>query len=130
MLKRNNSNGTTTLVIAPLSLVSQWEEELATKTDLSHLMYYENKKATGCDVFSSCDVVVTTFGTVQSEYASWTRSAMKQPGQSHPLLAFDWKRIILDEAHGIKNPSTIVSKACCMLKAESRWCVTGTPIQK
>lgn len=128
MLKRNNSG--TTLVIAPLSLASQWEEELATKTDLSHLMYYENKKATGCDVFSSCDVVVTTFGTVQSEYASWTRSAMKQPGQSHPLLAFDWKRIILDEAHGIKNPSTIVSKACCMLKAESRWCVTGTPIQK
>ena len=130
MLKRNNSNGTTTLVIAPLSLVSQWEEELATKTDLSHLMYYENKKATGCDVFSSCDVVVTTYGTVQSEYASWTGSAMKQPGQSHPLLAFDWKRIILDEAHGIKNPSTIVSKACRMLKAESRWCVTGTPIQK
>ena len=128
MLKRNNSG--TTLVIAPLSLVSQWEEELATKTELSHLMYYENKKATGCDVFSSCDVVVTTYGTVQSEYACWTRSAMKQPGQSHPLLAFDWKRIILDEAHGIKNPSTIVSKACCMLKAESRWCVTGTPIQK
>jgi len=128
MLKRNNSG--TTLVIAPLSLVSQWEEELATKTDLSHLMYYENKKATGCDVFSSCDVVVTTYGTVQSEYASFIRSAMKQPGQSHPLLAFDWKRIILDEAHGIKNPSTIVSKACCMLKAESRWCVTGTPIQK
>jgi len=129
MLKRNMSNANT-LVVAPLSLVSQWEEELATKTDLSHLMYYENKKSTGCDVFSSCDVVVTTYGTVQSEYAFWTRSAMKQPGQSHPLLAFDWKRIILDEAHGIKNPSTIVSKACCMLKAESRWCVTGTPIQK
>jgi hypothetical protein len=28
----------------------------------------------------------------------------------------------------IKNPSTAVSKACCAIKAEKRWCVTGTPV--
>ncbi|KAK1739879.1 SNF2 family helicase [Skeletonema marinoi] len=31
----------TTLIIVPLSLVSQWEEELATKTSLSHLVFYD-----------------------------------------------------------------------------------------
>ena len=132
-LKRTKSKGTT-LVIAPLSLISQWEEELATKTDLSHLVYYENtKKATGGDTFSCCDVVVTTYGTIQSEFASLSRtttnSGPMKPGQSQPLLQFSWKRIILDEAHGIKNPNTVVSRACCMLKADTRWCVTGTPIQ-
>lgn len=52
----------TTLVVAPLSLVSQWEEELASKTYLSYLVYYDlsTKKAMGVDSFSCVDVVVTT----------------------------------------------------------------------
>ena len=52
----------TTLVIAPLSLVSQWEEEMATKTSLTSVVYYDNasKKLVRGDAFSSVDVVVTT----------------------------------------------------------------------
>lgn len=69
-------------------------------------------------------------GSVQSEYLSLSRAnkhgGSNEPGTSQPLLSFGWKRIILDEAHGIKNPGTIVSKACCLLRADSRWCVTGS----
>ena len=121
----------TTLVVAPLSLVSQWEDEIATKTDLSQIVYYDtSKKLAGCDSFSSVDVVVTTYGTLQSEYVALSKTGMSmQPNHTHPLLKFGWQRVILDEAHGIKNPSTVVSKACCLLQAKSRWCVTGTPIQ-
>lgn len=52
----------TTLVIAPLSLVSQWEEEMTSKTSLTSVVYYDNasKKLVGGDAFSSVDVVVTT----------------------------------------------------------------------
>mmetsp|Transcript_6355 Transcript_6355/g.13370 ORF Transcript_6355/g.13370 Transcript_6355/m.13370 type:complete len:1327 (+) Transcript_6355:185-4165(+) len=123
----------TTLIIVPLSLVSQWEEELATKTSLSHLVFYDVGKKSSAPAFSSVDVVVTTYGTVQSEFKSMlasgkSDSGLRKPGQNQPLLMFDWKRIILDEAHGIKNPSTIVSRACCMLKSQNRWAVTGTPM--
>ena len=45
------------------------------------------------------------------------------------LLSHEWKRVILDEAHCIKNPTTAVSKGCCALKGGKRWVVTGTPIQ-
>ncbi|KAL3756862.1 hypothetical protein ACHAWU_005124 [Discostella pseudostelligera] len=128
-LKVEKSNGTT-LVIAPLSLISQWEEELSTKTDLSHILYYDlnTKRIDGYD-FASVDVVITTYGTVQSLFESFSRSGSVDSKHRHSMFNFGWKRIILDEAHVIKNPATLISKACCTLQSETRWCVTGTPIQ-
>ena len=76
-------------------------------------------------------------GTLQSEYRSFGNHKEEQgksgvalaATSSSPLLSFVWKRVILDEAHGIKNTQTLVSMACCQIIAERRWCVTGTPIQ-
>lgn len=39
-----------------------------------------------------------------------------------------WRRIILDEAHQIRNPNTKASLASVALPAKSRWALTGTPI--
>ncbi|TIB13030.1 hypothetical protein E3P89_01411 [Wallemia ichthyophaga] len=46
-----------------------------------------------------------------------------------PLQQIEWFRIVLDEAHYIKDPSTMMSKAASELAAERRLCLTGTPIQ-
>lgn len=45
------------------------------------------------------------------------------------LFRIRWDRLVLDEAHMIRNHSTAVSKGCCELRAEKRWGLTGTPIQ-
>ncbi|KAI0692705.1 SNF2 family N-terminal domain-containing protein [Cytidiella melzeri] len=45
------------------------------------------------------------------------------------LFRIKYWRIVLDEAHNIKNKTTKSAQACCALEAKYRWCLTGTPMQ-
>lgn len=109
----------TTLVVAPLALIHQWAGEIKDKAqNLSVLIYHGSNRSKFVDSFADYDVVVTTYSVVSIDYA-------KHKG----LFSQVWWRIILDEAHTIKNPKTEMSKAACDLKSARRWCLTGTPIQ-
>lgn len=44
-------------------------------------------------------------------------------------LQISWQRIILDEAHFIKDRSTSTAKAVFALTSLYKWCLTGTPLQ-
>ena len=110
----------TTLVVAKLSLLAQWEDELNSKTNLSHRVFYsDSSRGLSTSDLESLDVVVTTYGMIQNE--------LKRKNQT--LLETNWLRVILDEAHCIRNPKTLASKASCALNAKHRWCVSGTIIQ-
>ena len=43
------------------------------------------------------------------------------------MLDVVWKRVILDEAHTIRNRNTRAFKALDEVIADYRWCLTGTP---
>ncbi|KAI0079640.1 hypothetical protein K474DRAFT_1591823 [Panus rudis PR-1116 ss-1] len=45
------------------------------------------------------------------------------------LQSVYWFRVVLDEAHSIKETSTVACRACCDLVADRRLCLTGTPVQ-
>jgi SNF2 family DNA or RNA helicase len=45
------------------------------------------------------------------------------------LFDYNWRRIILDEAHNIKNRNTLMAQGAFNLKSDFKWCLTGTPIQ-
>ncbi|CAA7268014.1 unnamed protein product [Cyclocybe aegerita] len=45
------------------------------------------------------------------------------------LQSIYWFRVVLDEAHCIKETGTVASRACCDLMADRRLCLTGTPVQ-
>ncbi|KAF8634441.1 hypothetical protein AX15_000890 [Amanita polypyramis BW_CC] len=46
-----------------------------------------------------------------------------------PLQSIHWFRVVLDEAHSIKETGTVGSRASCDLVADRRLCLTGTPVQ-
>ncbi|KAK1228657.1 hypothetical protein PQX77_008251 [Marasmius sp. AFHP31] len=59
----------------------------------------------------------------------------KKPCGSHPneaasaLQSVHWFRVVLDEAHSIKEIQTVGCRASCDLMADRRLCLTGTPVQ-
>lgn len=44
------------------------------------------------------------------------------------MFKINWKRIILDEAHVIRNHKTQTCFAVCNITSICRWAITGTPI--
>lgn len=112
----------TTLIVCPASLVTQWCTEIADKApSLKVLAFHGTKRPSDPKVIHSYDIVVTSYSTLGSEDSK----------SDSPLYSssFKFKRVVLDEAHSIKNKSTKSHRACYKIVADLRWCLTGTPIQ-
>ncbi|KAJ6446828.1 SWI/SNF family DNA-dependent ATPase Ris1 [Purpureocillium lavendulum] len=134
----------TNLIIGPLSLIRQWEDELKTKTKSMYRMsvfVYHNTKASSEDLLQH-DVVLTTYMTVANEWKRLQKYLAENRDRTldlndhahslkFPLLHPDraeFHRVILDEAQYIKNDKTRTAQACHNIKATYRWCLTGTPM--
>lgn len=127
----------TTLVIAPMSLLHQWqsEAEKASKDGTMKIeLYYGNEKASNlqgiccaANAASAPDLVITSYGVVLSEFSS---IAAKNGDKSfhNGIFSLKFFRVILDEAHHIKNRASKTARACYEIAAEHRWVLTGTPI--
>ncbi|OJJ81428.1 DEAD/DEAH box helicase [Aspergillus glaucus CBS 516.65] len=129
----------TTLVIAPTSLLAQWESEAqksAQSGTMNTMVYYGTEQATNLrklccatNAASAPHVIVTSYGVVLSEYGSHvSRSGWQTESWYGSLFTVKFHRVILDEAHVIKNRRSKTARACYDLNATHRWVLTGTPI--
>lgn len=123
--------GKGTLVVAPLALIKQWESEIKTKVTRSHalkvLVHHGPSRTKSAAELKRYDVVITTYQILASEHAG---SNMEKPdGARVGCFGVHWYRMILDEAHTIKNRNAKSTLACCALESWYRWCLTGTPMQ-
>ncbi|KAG7450692.1 uncharacterized protein BT62DRAFT_885418 [Guyanagaster necrorhizus] len=57
------------------------------------------------------------------------KSGFSASEASSALQSIHWFRVVLDEAHCIKETGTVGSRASCDLMADRRLCLTGTPVQ-
>ena len=116
-----------TLLISPLSAVKNWEDQVhehTKKGSFKICVYHGSNRTQNAWELAKSDIVITTYGTVASEISG--RSAK---GSSSPMRQIKWFRIILDEAHTIREGRAAQSQAIFSLSAARRWCLTGTPIQ-
>jgi SWI/SNF-related matrix-associated actin-dependent regulator of chromatin subfamily A3 len=110
-----------TLVVCPPSVFSAWVTQLEEhlKPGSLEVYLYHGERTKDKKELLKYDLVLTTYTTLGAEFEQ----------QDSPVKGIDWFRVILDEAHVIKNSVARQTKAVTALNAERRWVVTGTPIQ-
>ncbi|WP_295624898.1 DEAD/DEAH box helicase [uncultured Corynebacterium sp.] len=108
-----------TLLVAPMSVVSNWAAEAARFTPgLKVEVLHGGNRPRGEElkrVAEGADLVVTTYGIIGRDPGEWG--------------AVEWDHVILDEAQAVKNPNTAIARALRTLPARQRIALTGTPVE-
>lgn len=128
----------TTLVIVPMSLLSQWHKEFEkANNNLNHkcIVYYGQQ--TVADLSNMLInrpkhipiMMITTYGTVLNEFS---KIESRRDSMGHlpktGLYSVKFFRIIIDEGHQIRNRTNKTSRAIFELELSRKWVLTGTPI--
>ncbi|RKK08170.1 hypothetical protein BFJ65_g16831 [Fusarium oxysporum f. sp. cepae] len=123
----SNPEDQRTLIVAPLSTLGSWEEEIKRRIKpglISYTIYHGNKRH--LVPFNQSSIVLATYETLKADQQ---REAETSDAMFNGLHHQIWHRVILDEAHIIRNRRSKVFRVVCDLKARHRWCLTGTPVQ-
>lgn len=101
-----------TLVVAPTSVIYNWEREiLRFRPSLKVCVYHGLKRS----FIEEADVVLTTYALLRQD--------------EEKFVGKIWSVVILDEAQNIKNPDSQVARAAFNLQGDFKLTLTGTPIE-
>ncbi|ODQ51753.1 hypothetical protein SAICODRAFT_8683 [Saitoella complicata NRRL Y-17804] len=123
------------LVVAPTVALMQWKHEIEqhTKNGLSVLLYYGTaREKLTVEKICEYDVVLSSYGVLESAFRKQNQGFKRKDGvfkEDSLIHAVPFHRVILDEAHNIKDRSCNTAKSVFALKAEKKWCLSGTPLQ-
>uniref|UniRef100_A0A8I3MN45 ERCC excision repair 6 like 2 n=1 Tax=Canis lupus familiaris TaxID=9615 RepID=A0A8I3MN45_CANLF len=105
------------LIVAPLSVLYNWRDELDTWGYFRVTILHGNKKDNELVRVKQrkCEIALTTYETL--------RLCLDE------LNSLEWSAVIVDEAHKIKNPKARVTEVMKALKCNVRIGLTGTILQ-
>jgi SNF2 family DNA or RNA helicase len=101
-----------TLIVVPKSLVSQWVTEIAKFAPHFNVHVFDGPKRIGPIFRTAHHITIAPYSVVGDG----------------TLAVWAWDRIILDEAHEIRNKKSKTYKDLQAIKSRVRWLVTGTPV--
>ena len=112
-----------TLIVVPPVLLDQWVKEIFKCSGHVALKYHgPNKKNITEEDLLKAPIVLTTYNMI-------IINNDKNNKNDNMLANIQWNRLIFDEAHHLRNRKTERYKSCEKIKAETRWLISGTPIQ-
>jgi len=108
-----------TLVVCPLSVLGNWERELARfAPELAVHVHHGPARVAGARLAAeagAASLVLTTYDTLARDHGD--------------LGQVRWHRVVLDEAQNVKNPRTRRARALRSLRSSRRLALTGTPLE-
>lgn len=123
------------LVVGPTVALMQWKHEIETHTKdgmLKVLLFHGANRASTAKELEEYDVILTSYSVLESVFRKERYGFKRVNGlvkQKSPLHAVNFYRVVLDEAHNIKDRTSGTAKAANELKCQKRWCLSGTPLQ-
>jgi SNF2 family DNA or RNA helicase len=104
------------LVVCPASLVENWRREAARfAPGLRVLVHHGGSRPTCAGDFGGSDLVITSYGTLSRD--------------RELLAGIEFCCVIGDEAQHVKNRRSQNARALRLLRAGSRFLLTGTPVE-
>ncbi|MEI6762299.1 MAG: SNF2-related protein, partial [Betaproteobacteria bacterium] len=104
------------LIIAPVSLLGNWQREAARFCpQLRCLVLHGKERHEAADQLHSVDLVIAPYSVLQRDRDRW-------------LQAY-WHLVVLDEAQNIKNASSQAAQVASQLQTRHRLCLSGTPME-
>lgn len=125
------------LVLIPPVALMQWQQEIADytsgqlKTFVFHGTNSKTKNMTVKDL-KKYNVILMSYNSLESMYRKQEKGFKRKDGiykEESVIHQIQFHRVILDEAHNIKQRTSGSAKACFALKADHKWCLSGTPLQ-
>ena len=126
----------TTLVVAPVSVIVAWQEQIQQHVQDGALRVATYQGPNRKDILQrldEIDILIVSYNTLQTDYRKDSVPDTEPPAKrikaGDNLFCTMFHRIILDEAHVVRNTKSSTFKACMALQTERRLCLTGTPLQ-
>lgn len=114
--KESTGENATFLLVAPTSLLYNWEQECQKFCpDLSTIIHSGAKRSKSIADLEKCDLIITTYGLIRNDEKLFTQ--------------LNCDVLILDESQNIKNHTAKTTQSIAKLNALCKVALTGTPIE-
>jgi superfamily II DNA or RNA helicase len=112
----NDEGRKPSLVVAPTSVLANWEREAERFTPgLKTMVWHGQDRKERAEDLKGMDLVLTSYALVRRDL-----DQLSQVG---------FRYVVLDEAQNIKNADSATAQACKSLPSETRLALTGTPLE-
>lgn len=117
--RQSTAAGGGILIVAPLTLLSNWRHEFAKFAPGLRVYVHQGEKRHLASGFRKAvhgaDVTITSYNLLVRDYTDFSE--------------IEWSALVLDEAQAVKNPDTQAARAVRALTPPKRIALTGTPVE-